>query len=142
MSQGSHEDLSRATPVMPGSDRAFGVQMSVILGLISAFGLWRHTSWWPWTGTAAALLLAAGLLYAPALAPLKLAWFKFGELLHKIVNPIVMGILFFVTVMPIGLLLRGAGKDLLRLRREPEADSYWISRQPPGPAPDTMRDQF
>ena len=49
---------------------------------------------------------------------------------------------FFTTVMPIGLLMRAVGKDPLRLRREPAAGSYWIAREPPGPEPDTMKNQF
>jgi hypothetical protein len=86
--------------------------------------------------------LAAALLYPAALNPLNRAWLKFGLLLHKVVNPIVMGLLFYGTVLPTGLVFRALGKDILRLRRQPEADSYWIVRQPPGPAPETMKDQF
>jgi len=51
-------------------------------------------------------------------------------------------LVFFGTVLPTGLIMRLMGKDLLRLKREPEADSYWIRRRPPGPAPETMKDQF
>ena len=57
-------------------------------------------------------------------------------------NPLVMGLVFFTTVVPIGLALRAFGKDPLRLRREPTAASYWIPREPPGPEPDTMKQQF
>ena len=63
-------------------------------------------------------------------------------LLHAVVNPIVMAILFYVAVLPTGLLMRAMGKDMLRLKREPENESYWILRRPPGPAPETMKDQF
>jgi hypothetical protein len=51
-----------------------------------------------------------------------------------------MGLLFFGTVLPTGLVMRAMGKDLLRLKRIPEAKSYWVNRQPPGPAPETMKD--
>jgi hypothetical protein len=54
----------------------------------------------------------------------------------------VMGLLFYLTVTPTGLLMRLFRKDPLRLRFDPEAKSYWIERQPPGPAPETMRHQF
>jgi hypothetical protein len=53
-----------------------------------------------------------------------------------------MALLFYGTVLPTGLVMRTLGKDLLRLKREPAADSYWIVRQPPGPAPESMKDQF
>jgi len=69
-------------------------------------------------------------------------WFHFGLLLHKIVSPLVMGLLFFVTVTPIGLLMRTLGKTPLKLEFDKDADSYWILRDPPGPAPDTMKRQF
>ena len=64
-----------------------------------------------------------------------------GLLLHRIVNPIVMGLLFYGTILPTGLVMRLRGRDLLRLRRDPAAETYWITRTP-GPAPETMRDQF
>ena len=75
------------------------------------------------------------------LHPLNRLWMRFGLLLHKVINPIVMGLLFYGTILPTGLVMRLRGKDLLRLKREPGAESYWIARTP-GPAPETMRDQF
>ena len=53
-----------------------------------------------------------------------------------------MGLLFYLVVTPTGLVMRMLGKDLLRLRFDPQAKSYWIERRPPGPAPETMKDQF
>ena len=67
---------------------------------------------------------------------------EFAEGSHAVVNPIIMGLIFFVAVTPTALIMRARGKDLLRLKREPQADSYWIVRQPPGPAPETLKDQF
>jgi hypothetical protein len=63
-------------------------------------------------------------------------------LLHNVVNPIVMALVFFATVLPTGLVMRALGKDLLRLKRQPNVDSYWIERRPPGPTPESMKDQF
>ena len=96
----------------------------------------------PWAlGVAFAFLLIA--LARPALLrPLNKVWTLLGLLLGRIVNPIVTGILFFVAFTPAGLLSRLLGKDLLRLKPAPEASSYWIVRQPPGPAPDSMTKQF
>ena len=76
------------------------------------------------------------------LAPLNRAWLYVGLLLQRVVSPVVLGILFFLTVTPIGLLMRLTGKNPLRLGFDREAQSYWIDRQPPGPAPDTMPRQF
>jgi len=72
------------------------------------------------------------------LAPLNKLWMKFGLLLHSIVNPLVMGLLFFLTITPIALFFRASGKDQLRLKLDPAARSYWIVREPPGPDPKTM----
>ena len=75
-----------------------------------------------------------------ALAPLNRWWTK--VLLYRVVNPIALGLLFYVAVMPVGLLMRVPGKDPLQLRRDPDAASYWIDRTPPGPAPESMKNQF
>jgi hypothetical protein len=88
------------------------------------------------------VFLAVAFLWPAALKPLNRLWFKFGLLLHAVVSPLVMGLLFYVAVWPTGLVMRALGRDLLRLKREPDSDSYWIVRRPPGPAPETMKDQF
>jgi hypothetical protein len=74
------------------------------------------------------------------LTPLNRAWFKLGLLLNKIVSPIVMGFLFFGVVTPFAWFLRG--KDLLSLKLKPEAETYWIDREPPGPARGSLTKQF
>jgi hypothetical protein len=76
------------------------------------------------------------------LRPFNRLWFRFGLLLSRVVNPLVMGLLFYFTVTPIGLIMRALGKDPLRLRFDRGARTYWIDRQPPGPEPETMRQQF
>ena len=74
--------------------------------------------------------------------PLNKAWTKLGLVLFKVVNPVVLGMIFVVTIVPIGLIMRALGKDPLRLKFDPSATSYWIERDPPGPAPETMGQQF
>jgi hypothetical protein len=76
------------------------------------------------------------------LAPLNTLWFKFGMLLSKIMSPIVMGILFFVTVTPTGLFMRARGKDLLRQKLDPDAETYWIEVDPEQAALTSMKKQF
>jgi hypothetical protein len=90
----------------------------------------------------AAVFAVLALLWTAALAPLNKLWTKLGILLYRIVSPVVMALLFYVTVTPIALLMRVLGKDPLRLRRAPDAASYWIDRTPPGPAPESMKNQF
>jgi hypothetical protein len=69
-------------------------------------------------------------------------WTKFGLLLHRVISPVVLAILFYVAVTPMGWIMRAFGKDPLRLKREGSNPSYWIPREPPGPQPDSMSDQF
>ena len=138
----THETFSRHDDTAVGSERSFGLVMAVALGIVSLINWWHAGRVWPWLGGLAMLFLAAALIHARVLRPLNIVWFKFGLLLHHIVNPIVMGLLFFLTVWPTGLIMRITGKEFLRLKREPERDSYWIVRDPPGPTPESMRDQF
>ena len=69
-------------------------------------------------------------------------WMKFGLLLHRVISPVVLAILFYAVVTPMGWIMRAFGKDPLRLKREASNPSYWVAREPPGPQPDSMSDQF
>ena len=140
--QGLHEDFSREEAVAGPSDRGFGLVFAGALGLIGAVRLWRGHPGAGWWFLVAALFLVVALSGPSLLAPLNRLWLKLGLLLYRVVNPVVMGILFYLCVTPMGLLMRLLGKDFLRLGRDPGARSYWIERRPPGPAPHTMRDQF
>lgn len=137
-----HEALHRDEEIEGPSDRKFGLTIGVVLGIIGAIRLVFHHSHWAWWLGAALAFILFGLLLPTALHPLNRAWMLLGLVLYKIVNPIVMALLFFSTITPIGALMRLCGKDPLRLRRDPAAASYWIAREPPGPAAESMRNQF
>lgn len=138
----NHENLTREDGVKVGSERAFGITFAVIFALITIYQLLKALPTWWWFLALAAAFLAAGLLFPRILRPLNLIWFRFGLLLHRIVNPIIMGLLFFGAVMPIGLLMRVLGKRPLALKRASDTPSYWIPRNPPGPTPPSFKDQF
>jgi len=128
--------------VKSGSERAFGIVFFVALSIIAIWPLTGgETPRW-WLLPVAALFLLLALFRPAALRPLNQLWHRFGLLLHRIVNPLVLGLLFFVAVTPTALVMRLLGKDVLGLKFEPEAESYWIKREPPGPAPRTMTKQF
>src|SRR4030088_3796690 len=135
MKQSTHEVFFRDEKIVAGSDRSFGLVMAAAFAAVTLLNVWHVGRVWPWTGVVAALFLAAALLRPAKLHPLNLIWLKFGLLLHRVVNPIVMALLFYGTVLPTGLVMRMMGRDLLRLKRQPDTDSYWIVRQPPGPSP-------
>jgi hypothetical protein len=137
-----HENFARIEEIEGPSDRRFGLtvaMMCVIIGVVRAILGHGHWVWW----VAAGILFALVATAAPMLlAPLNRLWLKLGLLLYKFVNPMVMTLLFFTTIVPVGALMRLCGKDSLRLRRDPEAKTYWIDRQPSGPPVESMRRQF
>ena len=136
---------STGKPIETGSNRSFGLLVGGILvgigGVRAALAAsvdWIDIALW----TIGAPLVLAALAAPRILTPLNRGWMLLALALSKIITPVVMGIVFIATVVPIGLIARLMGKDLLKLRLEPEAKSYWIERDPPGPAPETMKDQF
>jgi hypothetical protein len=138
----THENFRANTEVKVGSERSFGLVFTAVFTIVALLPLTKGGEPRLWALAPAAAFLVTALFLPKALRPLNLIWFKFGLLLHKIVNPLVMGLLFFFTVMPVGVLMRMSGKDPLRLRRDSGAASYWIVRAPPGPAPETLKNQF
>ena len=138
----THEELSRKHAVKGSSDRAFGLVFAVFFAFVGLAPLWKHHPLRSWALVLAGLFLAIGLVRPGLLHPLNQAWIRLGLLLGKVVNPIVMGLLFFLVVAPTALIFRLLGKDPLRLSLDAGASSYWIERRPPGPAPQTMSNQF
>jgi hypothetical protein len=137
-----HENLRREHPVPIGSDRSFGIVFAVVFLLIA---LWPLTSWHAprWWALVVSGLFAAVAFTVPALLrPLNYVWFRFGLVLHRVMSSVILAMLFFVTVTPIAFIYRLRGSDPLRLKFDPESQSYWIAREPPGPPPDTMTKQF
>ena len=125
-----------------GSERSFGIVFAAVFTFVSAWPLVRGQNPGLLAFAAACAFLIIALWRPGLLKPLNRAWFKFGLLLSRITTPLVMGVLYFVVVVPTGLVMRLRGKDLLALRFDSEAPTYWITRDPPGPEPDTMRNQF
>jgi hypothetical protein len=139
---GTHESFAERGAVKTSSDRSFGIVFTVVFAVIGLAPLLSgHPVRW-WSLGVAGAFLAVALIYPRLLAPLNRAWTKFGLLLHHIVNPLVMGMLFFLVVTPIALAMRLCGKRTLAMELDPAASSYWIERSPPGPAPETMKQQF
>ena len=139
---GIHEDFSRGDEVKASSNRAFGSVFVVVFLVIALwpFAFGGALRWWSLiaSGMVAVITITApGLLTIP-----NRLWMRFGLLLHRVVSPLVLGIMYFLVVTPMGLIMRVFAKDNLRLRRDERAESYWIKREPPGPQPDSMPDQF
>ncbi len=137
-----HESLRDKDEVQVGSEKGFGIVFAVVFAIIALWPLIDGAPVRLWAAIAAAVFLVAAFIAQPLLKPLNLLWFKFGMLLYKIVNPVVMAFLYYTTVVPTGLIMRMVGKDPLNRQFDPKAKSYWIERDPPGPAPESMKDQF
>jgi len=124
------------------SDRFFGLVFTVFFLIVAVWPLLHGKSLRPLGFVAAGIFLTLALTVPVLLAPLNRLWTKFGLLLHRITSPIILGIMFFGVITPIGLLMRLAGKDLLRTKFDRNADSYWIKREPPGPEKTSLKQQF
>ena len=137
-----HEDFARKQEGEGSSDRAFAFVFAVFFGVIGLSPLRAHHPMRWWAFPIAGLFLFVGVLKPVWLHPLNKYWTKLGLLIGRIVSPMVTAMLFYTVVTPTALLFRILGKDPLRLSRDPQVGSYWIERQPPGPAPETMTNQF
>ena len=138
----SHENLGRAHEVTVPSERSFGLVFTVVLGLVGAWPVLQgETPRW-WSLVLALVILAIALLRPDWLARPNRWWMQFGILLGKVVSTLALGILYYFTIVPIGVLMRIAGKDPLRLRFDPKPNTYWIRREPPSPEPDSLTRQF
>jgi hypothetical protein len=138
----THEDFSRPQQVKASSNRAFGWVFVIVFLIIALRPLpFGGTVRWWWLIVSG--LVAVVTLAAPALLTIpNRLWLRFGLLLHHIVSPVVLTIMFFMVVTPLGLLMRAFAKGSLRLRFDASSESYWIKRDPPGPKPNSMNHQF
>jgi hypothetical protein len=137
-----HESYHREEKIDGSSNRSFGLVFAAFFGLVGLLPLILGRAPRTWAFGVSGVFLLVALLVPSVLAPLNRLWARFGLLLHRVVSPIALGIMFFAVITPMGWLMRAMGKDLLRLRRDPDASSYWIERNPPGPAAETFKDQF
>ncbi|HUQ92533.1 MAG TPA: hypothetical protein VM120_12715 [Bryobacteraceae bacterium] len=124
------------------SDKNFGLVFASAFTVLGLWPLLTRGPVRPFPLALAAVFLAFALWQPAALHPLNRAWTVLGVLLSRIVNPVVTAVLFYAIFTPAGLISRFLGRDPLRLKPAPLAESYWIVRHPPGPAPETMSKQF
>ena len=120
------------------SNRSFGIVFFIVFLLIATYPLLNNDHVRIWSLIISIVFLILGLLNSKILLPLNKIWFKFGILLGKIISPLIMGLIFFVVVTPIGLLMRLLNKDLLNLKFN-KSKSYWIEKSEPK---SKMKNQF
>lgn len=132
------EEISHIKTEIP-SEKSFGIVFSIIFLLISLYSLIQNESYHYW-----ALILSALFLFLAFFIPSLLyfpnrLWFKFGLFLGSIIAPIIMILVYFLTIFPIGLIMRLLGKDLLNKKLDKSSKSYWIQRKD---SMGTMKNQY
>ena len=120
------------------SNRSFGIVFFVVFLLVALYPLIHAEEIRIWSLIISIIFLILGLLNSKILGPLNKIWFKFGILLGKIVSPLIMGIIFFLVVTPIGFIMRLLRKDVLNLKYN-KNKSYWIEKNGPK---SKMKNQF
>ena len=139
---GSHENWSREETVQSSSNRTLGFVFTAFFAVVALLPLLRGNGLRGWAVILSGLFLVLALAAPKVLGPLNRVWTRLGVLLHHVTSPIFLGIIFYLVFTPFGLVLRLMGKDFLRLKPAPDASSYWIVRNPPGPDPKSMVNQF
>ena len=147
MSQNSslHENYRDEEPTEAGSDRTFGCivgGMLMVIGTIKAFAAGAISSVVCLIFASGALLLLLGIVAPSRLSTLNRVWLKAGTVIAKVVNPIILALLFFLVVTPMAFFMRIVGKRPLRLAADRTAATYWIECEPPAGGESTMRRQF
>ena len=140
-----HENYRDEEPTKAGSDRAFGCTvggMLMLIGATKAFVAGATSSVVCLIFASGALLLLLGIVAPSRLSALNRLWLKVGAAIAKVVNPIILALLFFLVVTPMAFFMRIVGKRPLRLAADRTATTYWIEREPPAGEESSMKRQF
>ena len=129
---------TKDTEVKIGSNRSFGIVFFIVFVIIALYPLINGGTIRTWSLVLSLIFLVLGLLNSKVLTPLNKIWFKFGLFLGGIISPIIMGVIFFLIVTPIGIFMRVLKKDLLNLKYN-NNKSYWIQKSGPK---SKMKNQF
>ena len=111
-----------------GTNRNFGLVFFIFFLIISIWPLIDGGTLRIWSIVISLAFLFLGLLNSKILSPLNLLWMKFGELLGKVIAPMVLSLIYFLVITPIGLLMRLIGKDFMKKNFSKKNNSYWIKR--------------
>ena len=121
------------------SNRNFGLVFFFIFLVVSIWPLTHNESPRIWSAIISLAFLILVLTRSKLLTPLNRLWAKFGIILGSIIAPIVMGVVFFLVITPIGLFMKIIGKDLLSIKYDKKKETYWVKRDRPT---STMKQQF
>ena len=111
------------------SNRSFGLLFFIVFLIIALWPLLNSEVLRSWALIISLIFLFLGVINSRILNPLQRIWIKIGELLGKIIAPIVMFLVFFIILTPTGIILRLFGKDLLKIKKNKTSKSYWVNRK-------------
>ena len=111
------------------TNRSFGILFFIVFSIISIWPILSGGELRLWSFIVAIIFLIMGITKSRFLTPFNIAWIKFGELLGVIISPLIMGLVYFLVVLPIGILMRVLGKDLLSLKFNKNIETYWNKKE-------------
>src|SRR5262245_18554529 len=118
------------SPLPP--DRHFGALFTGIFAALAAVNYFHGGGSYLWLAVASALFGVVTVTRPQLLRPLNVLWMRFAGLLHRVVSPMVLGVIFYIVLTPVGVVQRLGGRDALRRKPDSQARSYWVPREPPG----------
>jgi len=124
------------------SDRSFGMLFAGVFALWGAHSWWSHGEAFPWAFGLSAVTLAVTLGRPGWLRPANRAWTKLAELLNRVMGPLALAVIFYAVLSPLAMAMRLVGRDVMKRRFDPAAHTYWVERDPPGPDPAGLPNQF
>jgi len=125
--------------IKTSSNKSFGLVFFVIFMTIALWPLLNDENIRFWSVIVSIIFLILGLFNSKILTPFNKLWMRLGILLGAIVSPIVMGIVYFAVITPIGLIMKLFGKDVLNLKIDKNKNTYWTLKKK---IPSKMKDQF
>ena len=131
--------MGSKTKIKISSNRSFGFVFFVVFLIVALWPLKYGEDFRLWALSLSIIFLILGVLNSKLLTPLNKLWFKFGIFLGSIVSPVVMGMVYFIVVTPVGIFMRLLGKDLLKINKVKNSPTYWIERDK---QQDSMKKQF
>tara|TARA_Y100000590_G_scaffold469648_1_gene658877 strand:- start:2926 stop:3297 length:372 start_codon:yes stop_codon:yes gene_type:complete len=111
------------------SERNFGLIFSLVFFIIGLWPLIKGNEIRLWSIILAIILIIISLIVPKLLKPLNLIWFKFGNFMGKLLSPIFMMLLYIITILPTGTIIRLFQRDLLKQKIDKSCPSYWIDRK-------------
>ena len=115
--------------IKTSSNRSFGLVFFIVFLILGLWPIKNEGEIRIWLVIISLIFLILGMMKSKLLTPLNHLWFKFGMILGAIVAPVVMGVVFFLVVTPIGIIMRLMGKDLINKKNNKKKETYWIKRK-------------